>query len=185
MTRLVIFFLFSVVSFSSLCEEKPQRIASLSLCSDELLLQLADHNHIISLSYLATDSRYSSFISENDIDLSDIYLNRGQAEEIIPLEPDLVLSSRFSATNAVNLLQNFGYPVTSLGFPATLNQAFQQIEELAILLHEKERGDLLVQQFQYHITNTRASIDRNKTFPQYFMPIMVLVMALTLYMIIF
>ncbi len=158
MTRLVIFILLSFVSYLSFGADRPHRVASLSLCSDELLLLLADRDNIISLSYLATDPRYSTFISDNNIDLSGIYLNRGQAEEIIPLEPDLVLSSRFSASNAVNLLQSFGYPVTSLGFPATLDQAFQQIEEVATLLDEKERGEDLIQQFQNRITSTREAL---------------------------
>lgn len=158
MTRLVIFILLSFFSYSSLSADKPQRIASLSLCSDELLLLLADHNNIISLSYLVTDSRYSSFIADSNIDLAGIYLNRGQAEEIIPLEPDLVLSSRYSSTNAVNLLQNFGYAVTTLGFPATLEQTFQQVEEVAILLNEKERGDELIQVFQNRINTTREAL---------------------------
>ncbi len=158
MTRLVIFILISLATSSSLGADKPQRVASMSLCSDELLLLLAESNNIISLSYLASDSRYSSFISDNNIDLSDIYLNKGLAEEIILLEPDLVLSSRFSSTNAVNLLQNFGYAVNSLGFPTTLDQTFQQIEELAMLLGEKERGDMLVQEFQNRINVTRTFI---------------------------
>ena len=158
MTRLVILILLSFVSYPSFGTDKPHRVASLSLCSDELLLLLADRNNIISLSYLATDSRYSSFIADNNIDLTGIYLNRGQAEEIIQLEPDLVLSSRFSASNAVNLLQSFGYSVTSLGFPATLDQAFQQIEEVAILLDEIERGEDLIQQFNNRIATTREAL---------------------------
>jgi iron complex transport system substrate-binding protein len=163
MTRLVIFIFLSIVTYSSSGADKPQRVASLSLCSDELLLMLAEHSNIISLSYLAMDTRYSSFIADNNIDLSGIYLNNGQAEEIILLEPDLILSSRFSASNAVNLLQSFGYSVTNLGFPATLDQAFQQIEEVAILLGEKEHAADLILQFQNRIASTRAAIgsDRN------------------------
>ena len=85
MTRLVIFIFLSIVTYSSSGEDKHQRFASISLCSDELLLMLAEHSNIISLSYLAMDTRYSSFIADNNIDLSGIYLNNGQAEEIILL----------------------------------------------------------------------------------------------------
>ncbi len=162
MTRLVIFIFLSIVTHSSLGADKPQRIASLSLCSDELLLLLAEQTNIISLSYLATDTRYSSFIADNNIDLSGIYLNKGQAEEIILLEPDLILSSRFSASNATNLLQNFGYSVTSLGFPATLDQAFRQIEEVATLLGEKGHAADLILHFQNRIATTRTAISSDQ-----------------------
>ena len=165
MIRLVIFIVLSVFTFVSLGATKPQRIASMSLCSDELLLLLSDQKNIVSLSYLAADPAYSSYIIDNNIDLSEIYLNRGQAEEIIPLEPDLILSTRFSATTAVNLLQSFGYPVSSLDFPTSLEQSFQQIEEVATLLDEKERGEDLIRQFQNRITEAQTTLDfqRDKT----------------------
>lgn len=163
--RLVIFFLLSVLTYSSLGATKPQRIASMSLCSDELLLLLSDQGNIVSLSYLVADPLYASSIIVSNIDLAGIYLNRGQAEEIIPLEPDLILSTRFSASTAVNLLQSFGYPVTSLDFPTNLEQAFQQIEDVAILLDEQERGENLIQQFQNRIAEVQDSLEiqRNKT----------------------
>jgi len=157
MTRLVIFIFLGCLSYSSFAVDKPQRIASMSLCSDELLLLLSDHSNIVSLSYLVADPQYSSLSTDNNFDLRGIYLNHGQAEEIIPLAPDLILSSRFSANTAVNLLQGFGYPVTSLSFPNTLNQTFQQIEEVATLLDEKERGALLIQQIQSRIDIVQAS----------------------------
>ncbi len=156
MTRLVILFL-SFLSCVSFGAEKPQRIASMSLCSDELLLRLSDPSNIVSLSYLTADPRYSSLVMDNNYDFTGVYLNHGQAEEIIPLEPDLILSSRFSASTAVNLLQSFGYPVASLDFPSTLNQTFQQIDEVAILLNEKERGTSLIQQMQNRISVVQES----------------------------
>tara|TARA_R110000772_G_scaffold152999_2_gene263930 strand:- start:1925 stop:2755 length:831 start_codon:yes stop_codon:yes gene_type:complete len=144
-------------AFSACCclaADKPQRIVSLSLCSDELVVLLADPDKIASLSYLAADSRYSFFSEE----LGDIYLNHAQAEELIPLQPDLVLNSQFSATSAVNLLEGFGYPTKTLGFPATLQQAFQQIQEVAALLGEVERGEALIRQMQSRINAVRESL---------------------------
>lgn len=163
--RLVIFTLLSLLTYSCIGATNPQRIASMSLCSDELLLLLSDQKNIVSLSYLSADPTYSSYITDNNIDLSEIYLNRGQAEEIIPLEPDLILSTRFSATTAVNLLQSFGYPVSSLGFPTSLEQSFQQIDEVATLLGEKARGEDLIRQFQNRITAAQTLLDfqRDKT----------------------
>ncbi|MFL2840239.1 MAG: ABC transporter substrate-binding protein [Pseudohongiellaceae bacterium] len=158
MTRLLIFIFLSFVIFSSWGANKPQRIASMSLCSDELVLLLSDYSNIVSLSYLTKDPRYSSISTDNNVDLTEIYLNQGQAEEIISLEPDLVLSSRFSANTAINLLQSNNYPVTTLGFPTTLDQTFQQIKEVATLLHEKEQGNMLIQKIQNRIGAIQSSL---------------------------
>ena len=159
MMRLVLLIFISILSFSSLGADKPQRIVSMSLCSDELLLLLSEPANIVSLSYLSVDPRYSYLNKDNNIDLTGVYLNRGQAEEIIPLEPDLILSTRFSASTAVNLLQNFGYPVTSLGFPTTLEQTFQQIQEVAQILGEQERGTRLIQVLQNRIRIVQESLE--------------------------
>lgn len=158
MTRLLILFFATCFSCWSLAADKPQRIVSLSLCSDELVVLLADPDRIASLSYLAADPRYSFFSTR----LGDVYLNHGQAEEVIPLQPDLVLSSQFSATNAVNLLQGFGYPVSTLGFPATLQEAYQQIHNVAELLGATERGEMLVRQMQSRISTVRESLTQRQ-----------------------
>lgn len=154
MIRLLILIFSTFSTCFCLAADKPQRIVSLSLCSDELVVLLAEPGKIASLSYLAADPRYS-FFSKG---LGDIYLNHGQAEEVISFQPDLVLSSQFSATSAVNLLQGFGYPVKTLGFPATLQEAYQQIQEVAELLDEVERGENLILQMQKRINEVRESL---------------------------
>ena len=157
MLRLLTLFLLSFLSFVSAAADKPQRIASMSLCSDELVLLLTDTDNILSLSYLVQDPQYTSLNAESAYDLSNIYLNHGQAEEIIALMPDLILSSRFSSTTANTLLQSQGYSVTSLGFPGTLEQAYQQIEEVAALLNEEQRGRELIQQIQNGINDVQSA----------------------------
>ncbi len=159
MIRLLILILLGSLPFTSYAADKPQRIASMSLCSDELLLLLSDRDNIISLSYLVQDPQYSSLAIEHALELNDIYLNHGQAEEIITLMPDLILSSRFSSTTATALLRNQGYPVSSLGFPNTLEQTFLQIEEVASLLQEEQRGTQLIQQIQSSIQAVQAKLN--------------------------
>lgn len=158
MIRLLFLIFLGSLSFTSSAADKPQRIASMSLCSDELLLLLSDRDNIISLSYLVQDPQYSSLALQNAVELNDIYLNHGQAEEIITLMPDLVLSSRFSSSTATTLLRNQGYPVTSLGFPNTLEQTYLQIAEVASLLQEEQRGSQLIQQIQNTINAIQAKL---------------------------
>ena len=71
----------------------PARIVSLNLCTDELVLQLADRSKISSITWLSKDP-----ISANVVDLAaDVPINHGLAEEIIPLNPDLIVAGTFTA----------------------------------------------------------------------------------------
>ena len=142
-------------------QQKPQHIVSLSLCSDLLLLQLADKENIASLSYLAAEPEYS-YLSQQ---VADIPLNRGQAEEVLQFKPDLIIGSQFSATMAINLLKQLDHSVTMLSFPANLDEIYQQIRQVASLLLEPERGEKLIADMQSRITQTLTNIpsaQRNK-----------------------
>mgnify|MGYP003126021410 FL=1 len=135
--------------------ESPERIVSLSLCSDELLLRLADRDRIASLSYLSADPDFSAISNE----LSGIHLNRGRAEEVVLLDPDLVLSSQFSASSALNLLQQLGYSISTLGFPTSLQETYAQIRELGLQLEEEERAEMLINEMRDQVEAIRLELD--------------------------
>ena len=119
---------------AALMAQAPQRIVSMNVCTDQLLLQLVDRSRIASLSYLATNPAYSAFADQ----VQGIALNRGLAEEIILLKPDLVLTGPFSGTQAANLLTRQGYSVTRLGFVSTIDEALAQIDQLGELTLSRE-----------------------------------------------
>ena len=118
----------------------PERVVSLNLCSDELLLMLADPRQIQSLTWLARDSSLS-WLSEQ---ASAFPANYGQAEEIVALKPDLVLAGVFTAPATLAMLERFQVPVVKLKMPTTLLQVMQQIEDVAELLGQERRGADLV-----------------------------------------
>jgi iron complex transport system substrate-binding protein len=67
---------------------KPQRVVSINLCVDELVLRLADRRNIASISWLARDPDNS-----NVADMArEVPIIHGLAEEIFPLDPDLVIA---------------------------------------------------------------------------------------------
>lgn len=118
----------------------PQRIVSLNLCGDELLLRLADREAIASVTFLGADERFSSVTAATE----GLHLNRGQAEEILPLQPDLVIAEPYSARSTASLLRRTGTPFIDLPVPSTFEEVYQQIEELAGALGQEERGRQLV-----------------------------------------
>ena len=134
--------------------QAPRRIVSLSLCSDELVLLLAERERIASLSYLAADPRYSSFAAQ----AAGLPLNQARAEEVLALEPDLILSSRFSASATVSLLRRLNHEVEVLDFPATFEEAHQQIRRVAALLGEEQRGEALIARMRREIAAARQAL---------------------------
>jgi iron complex transport system substrate-binding protein len=125
----------------------PRRIVSLNLCTDELVLRLADASRVASVTWLSQDPAAS--------DVADLAravpANHGLAEEIIPLDPDLVVAGTFTTRTAVAMLKQTRFRVIEFGVPSSIAEAEQQILEMAGLLDEPARGERLVGDMQQRL----------------------------------
>lgn len=95
---------------------KPQRIASLGLCTDQVLLMLVDRSRIATVNHQAANTAVS-FMADA---VGDIPLNQGTAEEIIPFQPDLVISTSFASPDSVRMLRALGYRVELMPLPTSV-----------------------------------------------------------------
>ena len=109
-----------VLRADSSAEAKPQRIVSIGLCSDQLLLMLAQRSQIASLTASATD-RQMSYMADA---VGDIPLNNTSVEEIIPYQPDLVVGSQFAARDTTRFLRRLGYEVKLVNLPKTIEEIY-------------------------------------------------------------
>ena len=119
---------------------KPQRIVSLNLCVDLLLLQLADREHIASLTHLATDPELSALAEM----AADIPQNHGLAEEILGYDPDLVIGGAFTTLPTVALLEQLGRRVLTLPAAESFAGVRALVMQVATAIDEVERGRLLI-----------------------------------------
>jgi iron complex transport system substrate-binding protein len=121
-------------------KSKPQRIVSLSLCIDELVLRLADRPNVASVTWLSRAPANS-----NVAELSaQVPVNHGLAEEIIPLNPDLVLAGTYTTRTAVGLLKRTGIPLMELDVPNSIAGVRQQYRDIAAVLGERDNGERIV-----------------------------------------
>jgi iron complex transport system substrate-binding protein len=121
-----------------------RRIVSLNMCTDELVLRLADLSRIASVTWLSQDPKAS-----NVADLArTVPANHGLAEEIVPLGPDLVLAGTFTTRTAVALLKQARFNLVEFGVPTTIADVEKQIMDTARLLDEPARGEQLVVDMQ-------------------------------------
>lgn len=118
----------------------PQRVVSLNLCADELVLRLAAPGTVKSVTWLARDPTLSNVAAI----AQQVPVNRGLAEDVIPLDPDLVIAGAYTARTAVALLKRVGIPVLELDVPTNIEQALQQIMDVAAALGTHARGAELV-----------------------------------------
>lgn len=121
-------------------DAKPRRIVSLNLCADQLVLMLAEASNIAAVSYLSHDPASSHMASA----ARGFPTTRGRVEEILPLEPDLILAGRFTSQGAVAFLKRMGYRVAVLDPPEDFAGVRAQVRRVAALLDEAERGEALL-----------------------------------------
>jgi iron complex transport system substrate-binding protein len=118
------------------------RIVSLNMCTDELVLRLADRSRVVSVTWLSQDPKASNVA---DIARS-MPANYGLAEEIIPLDPDLVVAGTFTTRTAVAMLKQTRFRLVEFGIPKNVADVEEQIAEMAGLLAEPSRGEQLVEE---------------------------------------
>ena len=84
--------------------EVPQRVMSLNLCTDQLVLQLLPPERITSVSYLSRSPEYS-YLSTQAL---GVPVNYGTGEEVLRERPDIVITGLASTPTVRALLRRIG-----------------------------------------------------------------------------
>ncbi|MFN0116622.1 MAG: ABC transporter substrate-binding protein [Paracoccaceae bacterium] len=85
----------------------PARVVSMNVCTDQLAMLIAAPGQLLSVSWLAADPRLSSMAAA----AGAIRLNRGDAEDIFLMHPDVVLADEWSDAATVDMLRRLGLRV--------------------------------------------------------------------------
>jgi iron complex transport system substrate-binding protein len=123
--------------------EAPRRIVSLDLCTDQLMIELAPRERIAAVTHLAADASVSA-IPER---ARGIPITHGGAEDVLRLDPDLVLAGPFGVRGTVDLLQRLGRRVVIVPQPQDLSGVRAAVEAVAEAVGESAKGAALVADF--------------------------------------
>jgi iron complex transport system substrate-binding protein len=132
--------------------EKPQRIASLNLCTDQLLMLLVERERIATVTQLAADPHVSAMAEE----ARGLPVNHGAAEEVIVFDPDLVLAGVYTTRATVALLRRLGYSVVELAPETSLADIRANLVALGDAVGEPERAEVLVAEIDAALEAARA-----------------------------
>lgn len=140
-------------------EPPATRIVSINLCTDQLLLELVPRERIAGLSHLAADRTLSATAARAD----GLATTHGQAEEVLELEPDLVLTVEYSTPAAVDMLRRLGKRVVVLPLASDLDGIRAAVRKLADALGERARGEAVIARFDERLAAAAPRSDVHPT----------------------
>jgi len=130
----------------------PARVASINLCTDELLVRLGDQAQVASVTWLSTVSAGSNVAGE----VANAPANRGLAEEVVAVRPDLVLAGRYTARATVSVLKRIGFRVVEADAPRTLDGVRAEIRRVAEAIGHTDRGEAMIAELDRRLSRPVA-----------------------------
>lgn len=133
----------------------PLSVASTNVCTDQLVMTLADPSQIVGLSPYSRDPAQSWLAAE----AQRFPKISGGAEDLLMLRPDVVVSGAYDKRATRQMLQQQGVRVVQFNVvPETLDEVKQQIRDMAALLGHSERADADVARLDRSIARARAAV---------------------------
>ncbi len=120
----------------------PQRVMSLNLCADQLLMALVPEPRIASITWLSRSEGDPAWVSA----ANRLPVNYGSAEEVLRLKPDLVLVGQFTTFQTRAILQRVGIPVLVVESVSDWEGIRRVTRQVALAVGEAAKGEQLLQQ---------------------------------------
>lgn len=133
----------------------PQRIVSISVCTDEYVFRLVPRSRIAALSYLAADRHpVVSTIADR---VRGIRLIHQTAEEILAAKPDVVVMDQGAQARVRAILGQAHIPVVDVPWANDLDGVRKVTRDLAASLGVTGEGEKLLTEMDARLAAARAS----------------------------
>ena len=132
------------------------RIVSMNVCTDQLLIPLADPEQILGLSRYSRDA-WQSFAAD---DARRYPILSGGAEDILVLGPDVVLAGLFDKRSTRELLKEKGLRLAEFSVPRNLDEVKAQIRQMGDLVGHPERADAQIARLDHAVAQARQAVVR-------------------------
>ena len=139
---------------------KPLRIHTLSVGFDEITFRLVDLSRVIAVGRSTADPQFSNVADQARLVPHRVGRN---AEEIVALEPDLVVASPFASIDLLDHLRAASIPVVVADLVSSVDAHEENIRFLAYLYGEEGRAEVLVQEVRGRIERLRRIVAQQPT----------------------
>lgn len=129
---------FATFSSAAYAESRPRRILSLNMCADQLLIALADPSQIVGLTQFARDRSMSAEAVRAD----HFPISRGTSEDVLALEPDLIISGPFHSIGPQ--VEKRNYRTINLEPAESYPAIVAQIRQVAAAVGYPDRGEAMI-----------------------------------------
>jgi len=134
----------------------PQHVMSLSMCTDDLLLELLPPERIASVTYYSRDPSNSYQWPQ----AAKVRVNWGTVEEVLAQKPDLVLAGTYTTPAARSLLKKLGWPLLEVAPAADFDQIRAVTRQVAHALERDAAGESLIAKMDSTLQELAASKPR-------------------------
>lgn len=137
----------------------PRRIVSLNLCTDQLLADLVPRESIAAVSFLATDRSLSAAARS----LEGLKQVRGTAEEVLALQPDLVIAGEYTTGPTVDLLRRLGVNVLVVPLASDFDGMKETLRTLGKATGSLPRAEEMIADFDARLAAARSVVPARPT----------------------
>jgi iron complex transport system substrate-binding protein len=130
------------------------RIVSMNLCTDQLLMSLADPAQILGLSRFSRDAWQS--YAANDARRYPIL--SGGAEDVLVLKPDVVVASLFDKRSTRELLKENGLHLAEFSVPRNFDEVKAQIVEMGEITGHPDRAAAEIARLDAAMARARRTV---------------------------
>ena len=133
--------------------EKPQRVVSLDYCADQYVLELLDREQILAVSPEATAN--FSFHKSRAVEIPQV---RASAEDVLILNPDVVVLSYGGGPNAAAFFRSAGIQVVQMGWAGDIGGVKRVMRDIASALGEDAKAEAVLADMQARLDRVQADL---------------------------
>jgi iron complex transport system substrate-binding protein len=128
------------------------RIISMNICTDQMLLAIADPDQIMGLSRFSRDARQWAGEGARKYPILS-----GGAEDILMLKPDVVAASDFDKRSTREILKANGLNLVEFPIPRTLADVRDQIRQMGVLAGHPDRASAEIARLDAAIADAKRA----------------------------
>lgn len=123
------------------------RVVSVDYCADQYVLKFVPKDRIAAVSLDAVKD--FSYMRDAAVGLPQV---RSSAEDILALQPDLIVRSYGGGPNATAYFEQAGIPVVQIGWASDVNGVKQVVRDMSTALGARQEGEAVVAEMEARLT---------------------------------